>query len=142
LNQTAVTKKLDHIAIAVHSLKEAMPFYVDQLGLTIDSIEEVPDQGVRVAKLNIGDTHIELLEPLNPETPVGKFLSTRGPGLHHICLGVEDVNKDLSTLKSNGTKLIDETPKIGAGGAQIAFVHPRSTGGVLVELSQPKSQSR
>ncbi len=119
-----------------------MPFYVDQLGLTVDSIEEVPDQGVRVAKLNIGDTHIELLEPLTPETPVGKFLIARGPGLHHICLSVEDVNTDLATLKSNGTRLIDEIAKIGAGGAKIAFVHPKATGGVLVELSQPKSQSK
>ncbi len=140
LGQNTLAKRLDHIAIAVRSLAEAMPFYVDQLGLTVDSIEEVADQGVRVAKLNIGDTHIELLEPLTPETPVGKFLSARGPGLHHICLGVEDVNTDLATLKSNGTRLIDDIPKIGAGGAQIAFVHPKATGGVLVELSQPKSQ--
>jgi len=134
--------KLDHIAIAVASLDEALPFYKEQLGLSVHSIEEVPEQGVRVAKLSIGDTHIELLEPLGPDTPVGKFLKQRGPGLHHICVGVSDIKESLDALRTAGTRLIDETPRIGAGGAQIAFLHPKSTGGVLVELSEPSQQHK
>jgi len=131
------SKRLDHIAIAVRDLEESLEFYVDQLGLKIHSVEEVKDQGVKVAKLELGNTHIELLEPLGPQTPVGKFLSERGPGLHHICLGVEEIEEDLERLKSAGATLIDLMPKIGAGGAKIAFIHPRTTGGVLLELSQP-----
>ena len=129
-------KRLDHIAIVVHSIAEALPFY-EGLGLKTLEIEIVEEQGVKVAKLDIGNTHIELLEPLSPDTPVGKFLAQKGPGLHHICIGVEDIEADLKELKSSGTKLINETSKIGAGGAKIAFVHPKATGGVLLELSQP-----
>ncbi|CAN5322031.1 methylmalonyl-CoA epimerase [soil metagenome] len=130
-------KRLDHIAIAVHSIEEALPFY-EGLGLKRIEIEIVEEQGVKVAKLDIGNTHIELLEPLSPDTPVGKFLAQKGPGLHHICIGVADIEADLIKLKSSGTRLINETAKIGAGGAKIAFVHPKATGGVLLELSQPK----
>lgn len=129
-------KRLDHIAIAVHSIAEALPFY-EGLGLKTLEIEIVEEQGVKVAKLDIGNTHIELLEPLSADTPVGKFLAQKGPGLHHICIGVENIEADLEELKSSGTKLINETAKIGAGGAKIAFVHPKATGGVLLELSQP-----
>jgi methylmalonyl-CoA/ethylmalonyl-CoA epimerase len=131
--------RLDHVAIAVHNLEEALAFYRDGLGLAFLGIEVVEEQGVRVAKLDTGNTHIELLEPLSPDSPVGKFLAQRGPGLHHICLGVETIGEKLACLKQNGVKLINETPKIGAGGAQIAFVHPKSTGGVLLELSQPQA---
>lgn len=127
---------VDHIAIAVKNLDEALAFYKTALGLHEICIEIVAEQGVRVAKLDIGNTHIELLEPLGPETPVGKFLANKGPGLHHICVKVDDINSELLKLKSQGMHLIDETPKIGAGGAKIAFVHPKSTGGVLLELSQ------
>jgi methylmalonyl-CoA/ethylmalonyl-CoA epimerase len=134
-------KRLDHIAIAVHSLEEALSFYQSSLGLHCIGIETVEEQGVRVAKLEIGDTHIELLEPLSAETPVGKFLAQRGPGLHHICLGVSDINAELSTLKDKEVRLIDKEPKIGAGGARIAFVHPKATGGVLMELSEPSETS-
>ncbi len=130
---------VDHIAIAVKSLDEALAFYKTALGLHEIGIEVVAEQGVRVAKLDIGNTHIELLEPLGPETPVGKFLANKGPGLHHICVKVDDINSELAKLKSQGMRLIDETPKIGAGGAKIAFVHPKSTGGVLLELSQPQN---
>lgn len=130
------SKRLDHIAIAVHSIAESLPFY-ESLGLRKLEIEIVEEQGVKVAKLDIGNTHIELLEPLSPDTPVGKFLAQKGPGLHHICIGVADIEADLAKLKSSGTKLINETAKIGAGGAKIAFVHPKATGGVLLELSQP-----
>lgn len=129
--------RLDHVAIAVNSLEEALPFY-ENLGLERLDIEVVEEQGVRVAKLEVGNTHIELLEPLSPESPVGKFIAQKGPGLHHICIGVQDIECSLRDLKEAGTKLINETPKIGAGGAKIAFVHPRATGGVLLELSEPQ----
>lgn len=129
--------RLDHVAIAVQSLEESLPFY-ENLGLTRLDIEVVEEQGVRVAKLELGNTHIELLEPLSPDTPVGKFIAQKGPGLHHICVGVADINCRLRDLKEAGTKLINEEPKIGAGGARIAFVHPKATGGVLLELSQPQ----
>lgn len=129
-------KHLDHIAVAVPNLEEALEFYQAKLGLACLSIETVAEQGVRVAKLDAGNTHIELLEPLNPDTPVGKFIAQRGAGLHHICLGVCDIQLELEKLKSGEVKLIDHEPKIGAGGAKIAFVHPKSTGGVLMELSQ------
>lgn len=131
-------KRLDHIAIAVNNLEEALKFWQEQYGLANLGIEVVEEQGVRVAKLDIGNTHIELLEPLSPDTPVGKFIAQKGPGLHHICIGVDDIKSDLEHLASQGTKLIDSQPRIGAGGAKIAFVHPKATGGVLLELSQPE----
>ncbi len=131
-------KRLDHIAIAVNNLDEALKFWQEQYGLANLGIEVVEEQGVRVAKLDIGNTHIELLEPLSPDTPVGKFIAQKGPGLHHICIGVDDIKSDLEHLASQGTKLIDSQPRIGAGGAKIAFVHPKATGGVLLELSQPE----
>lgn len=130
-------KRVDHIAVAVENIEEALKFYQDALGLRCIGIEVVEEQGVRVAKLDAGNTHIELLEPLNKDTPVGKFLAQRGQGLHHICFQVENIADELNELKSKQTRMIDETPKIGAGGAQIAFVHPKATGGVLMELSQP-----
>ncbi len=130
-------RRLDHIAIAVTSLEEALRFYRDQLGLHFLGTEIVEEQGVRVAKLELGDTHIELLEPLSADTPVGRFIAQRGAGLHHLCIGVPAIGQELDSLKAAGTRLIDEQPKIGAGGAHIAFVHPKSTGGVLIELSQP-----
>lgn len=131
-------KRVDHIAIAVKNLESALSFYKDQLGVDLIDIETVSEQGVKVAKLDIGNTHIELLEPLGEDTPVGRFIEKRGEGLHHICMGVEDIDTGIEGLKKSGVRLIDETPKIGAGGAKIAFVHPKSTGGVLLELSQPK----
>lgn len=128
--------RLDHVAIAVRSLDEALRFYKEQFGLDCLCIEIVEEQGVRVAKLELGNTHIELLEPLTAESPVGKFLHQRGPGIHHLCIGVQDIQQELMSLKEQGVHLIDEKPKIGAGGAQIGFVHPKSTGGVLIELSE------
>ena len=132
--------RLDHVAIAVTDLNQSLQFYKEQFGLTCLEIEVVEEQGVRVAKLDCGNTHLELLEPLSPDSPVGKFLAQRGPGLHHICVGVSDICQELSNLKEKGARLIDQEPKIGAGGAQIAFVHPKSTGGVLLELSQPQDE--
>lgn len=131
-------KRIDHIAVAVSSLEEALPFYQESLGLALIGIETVAEQGVRTAKLDAGNTHIELLEPLSPESPVGKFIAQRGQGLHHICFAIDDINAGLESLQSAGVKLIDREARVGAGGARIAFVHPKATGGVLVELSQDK----
>ena len=132
--------RLDHIAVAVTNLDQALRFYQEQFGLECIAVETVEEQGVRVAKLDLGNTHLELLEPLSGDTPVGKFLSQRGPGIHHICIGVKDICAELEALRVHGARLIDDKPKIGAGGAQIAFLHPQSTGGVLIELSQPSEQ--
>jgi methylmalonyl-CoA/ethylmalonyl-CoA epimerase len=128
--------KIDHIGIATRQLSEATKLWRDALGLEVDSTEDVSEQGVRVAMLPIGDTHIELLEPLTPESPVGKFLEKRGPGIHHIAIRVEDIRAALGQLKEKGARLIDETPRIGAGGCLVAFIHPSSTNGVLLELVQ------
>ena len=128
--------KVDHIGIATHQLDEALALWQDALGLKVDSTEEVTEQGVRVAMLAIGETHIELLEPLSPGSPVGKFLEKRGPGIHHIAVKVSDIRATLAQLKEKGTRLIDETPRVGAGGCLVAFVHPSSANGVLLELVQ------
>jgi methylmalonyl-CoA/ethylmalonyl-CoA epimerase len=128
--------KLDHIGIATHQLEEALALWRDALGLEVDLTQEVTEQGVRVAMLPVGETHIELLEPLSPGSPVGKFLEKRGPGIHHIAIGVNDIQASLADLKARGARLIDETPRTGAGGCLVAFVHPASTNGVLLELVQ------
>ena len=128
--------KVDHIGIATRQLDEALALWQDALGLEVDATEEVAEQGVRVAMLAIGDTHIELLEPLSPSSPVGKFLEKRGPGIHHIAVRVSDIRATLAQLKEKGTRLIDETPRVGAGGCLVAFVHPSSANGVLLELVQ------
>jgi methylmalonyl-CoA/ethylmalonyl-CoA epimerase len=132
--------KVDHIAIAVTNLEESLAFYRDQFGLDCTQVEVVEEQGVVVAKLDLGNVHIELLEPMKPDTPVGKFIQQRGPGLHHICVAVNSIKDEIANLKNHGARMIDNEPKIGAGGAQIAFVHPKSTGGVLLELSQPQKR--
>jgi methylmalonyl-CoA epimerase len=134
--QSKSGKRLDHVAIAVNNLEESLKFYQEQLGLECLPIEIVEEQGVRVAKLELDNTHIELLEPLSADSPVGKFLAQRGPGIHHICIGVNDIREELDNLSSGKVRMIDENPKIGAGGAKIAFVHPKATGGVLMELSE------
>jgi methylmalonyl-CoA/ethylmalonyl-CoA epimerase len=128
--------KVDHIGIATRQLDEALALWQDVLGLKVDSTEEVTEQGVRVAMLAIGETHIELLEPLSAGSPVGKFLEKRGPGIHHIAVSVSDIRATLAQLKEKGTRLIDETPRVGAGGCLVAFVHPSSANGVLLELVQ------
>jgi methylmalonyl-CoA/ethylmalonyl-CoA epimerase len=128
--------KIDHIGIATRQLEEGLAVWRDALGLTIDSTEEIAEQGVRVAMLAVGETHVELLEALTPDSPVGKFLAKRGPGIHHIALEIDDIAASLKELKSKGARLIDETPRVGAGGCLVAFVHPSSTDGVLLELVQ------
>jgi methylmalonyl-CoA/ethylmalonyl-CoA epimerase len=128
--------KIDHIGIATERLDDALAIWRDALGLTVQETEEVAEQRVRVAMLPIGDTRVELLEPTTPDSAVGKFLAKRGPGIHHIAVKVQDINASLAELKRKGARLIDETPRIGAGGCLVAFVHPTSTHGVLLELVQ------
>ena len=131
-----VPMKVDHIGIATKSIEEGLAVWRDALGLEIHSTEEVAQQGVKVCMLAVGDTHVELLEPLGPDTSVGKFLAKRGPGMHHIAIEVQDIRGSLAELKSRGARLIDETPRVGAGGCLVAFIHPSSTNGVLLELVQ------
>lgn len=128
--------KVDHIGIATRRIDEALGLWRDALGLQVDFTEEVTEQGVRVARLAIGETHIELLEPLSQDSPVGKFLEKRGPGIHHVAVRVKDIRATLAQLKEKGTRLIDETPRTGAGGCLVAFVHPSAANGVLLELVQ------
>jgi methylmalonyl-CoA/ethylmalonyl-CoA epimerase len=128
--------KVDHIGIATPQIDEALGLWRDILGLEIDSREEVAEQGVRVAMLAIGESHIELLEPLSDDSPVGKFLRKRGPGVHHVAIRVTDIRASLAQLKAKGIRLIDESPRVGAGGCLVAFVHPSSANGVLLELVQ------
>jgi|SRR5882672_4434031 len=128
--------KLDHIGIATRQLDEALALWRDAMGLKIDFTGEVAEQGVKVAMLPIGETHIELLEPLSENSPVGKFLEKRGPGIHHVAVRVPDIRAALAQLKEKGTRLIDETPRLGARGCLVAFVHPSSANGVLLELVQ------
>jgi methylmalonyl-CoA/ethylmalonyl-CoA epimerase len=108
----------------------------DALHLEIDSCEEVKDQGVRIAMLPLGEVHIELLEPLSPDSPVGKYLTKRGPGIHHVAVEVDDIRTTLADLAAKGARLIDKEPRIGARGCLVAFIHPSSTNGVLLELVQ------
>ncbi len=127
---------VDHVAIAVESLQKAQAFYEEVLGIPPEGIEEVPGQGVRVAFFQVGSLRIELLEPTGPESPVAKFLEKRGPGMHHLAFRVEDLEKELARLEAAGVRLIDRKPRPGARGSRIAFLHPKDSGGVLVELCQ------
>lgn len=126
--------KIDHIGIATNRLDEATAVWQDALGLELDSTEEITAQGVRVAMFAVGDSHIELLEPLSQDSPVGKFLGKRGPGIHHIAVRVDDIRASLAQMKAKGLRLIDEVPRLGAGGCLVAFIHPSSANGVLLEL--------
>ena len=128
--------KIEHLGIATRRIDEAVEFWRDALGLEVVETEEVADQKVRVAMLPIGESRIELLEPTSEDSPISKFLEKRGPGIHHIAVRVDDINQTLARLRSQGARLIDEEPRVGAGGSLIAFVHPASTGGVLLELVQ------
>jgi methylmalonyl-CoA epimerase len=130
-------KGIDHIGIAVKSIDEAKKFWVDTLGLKLSHIEEVPEQKVRVAILTAGDTTIELLEPTSPDSSVQRFIEKRGEGLHHLTLQTDHLAERLRQLKKAGVNLIDGKPRSGASGASIAFLHPNSAHGVLVELCEP-----
>lgn len=126
--------KIEHIGIATPRLDEALKFWRDSLGLEVVHTEVVEEQGVRVAMLPVGEPRVELLEPTGPQSPVAKFLEKRGPGIHHIAVRVPDIRAALARLKAEGARLIDETPRVGAGGCLVAFVHPSTAGGVLLEL--------
>ncbi len=128
-------RKVDHLGIAVRSIEEARGFW-EALGLEVGEIEEVPHEGVRIAMLRCGETRLELLEPTSSESPIAKFLEQRGPGIHHLCLGSDDIEADDARLRARGARLLRERPTAGAGGARVQFVHPKSAGGVLVELAQ------
>ena len=123
-----------HIAIAVRDIDEALKVYRDALGLEVEGVREIPEQGVRVAFLPVGEAHIELVQPLSAEGGVARFLEKRGEGLHHICLKVRDIEKALEELSQAGVRLIDESPRLGAYGHKMAFIHPKSLHGVLLEL--------
>ncbi|HYG11580.1 MAG TPA: methylmalonyl-CoA epimerase [Pyrinomonadaceae bacterium] len=126
--------KIEHIGIATHKIDDALKFWRDALGLRVVETEEVAEQGVRVAMLPVGEPRIELLEPTSESSPVAKFLEKRGAGIHHIAVRVDDIRAALARLKEQGARLIDESPRVGAGGCLVAFVHPASVGGVLLEL--------
>lgn len=128
--------KIDHLGIATKSIEESLKFWQDSLGLENVHTEIVEDQKVRVAMLPIGESRVELLEPTADDSPISKFLEKRGGGIHHIAVEVENIEESLAKLKAAGSRLIDETPRIGAEGCLIAFVHPATTGGVLLELTQ------
>jgi methylmalonyl-CoA/ethylmalonyl-CoA epimerase len=128
---------INHIGIAVQSLEANIPFYREALGMPFQGIEEVAEQKVRVAMLQVGESKIELLEPTSPDSPIAKFLEKNGPGIHHIAYDVADIEVAIAQMIANGARMIDEQPRNGAHGSRIAFVHPKSSGGVLTELCQP-----
>ena len=128
--------KLDHIGIATRGLEETLGFWQRVLGVQPEPAEDVPDQQVRVAMLAVGESHIELLEATSADSPIARFIEKRGPGIHHIALRVDDIHAELAKLKEKGARLIDETPRVGAGGCLVAFVHPSAANGVLLELVQ------
>jgi len=126
-------ERIDHIAIVVESLDAALAVYRDALGMTLSHVETIPEQAVKIGCLPSGNSEIELLEPITPDSGIGRYLAKRGEGLHHICLEVDDIAATLAELKTRGAQLIDETPKRGAHG-KIAFIHPKGAHGVLIEL--------
>ena len=131
---------IDHVGVAVEDIEAAIALYRDALGMPLVHRETVNEQGVDAALLDVGDGHIELLAPLGPDTPVGKFLARKGPGLHHVAYRVADVDAALEALSGAGLRLIDEQPRSGIRGSRVAFVHPASTGGVLTEIVQPAEE--
>lgn len=135
-------KSLNHIGIAVRSIDEQKAFYEDALGLEFEGLEDVPSQKVRVAFFRASNVRIELLEPTEPDSTVAKFLDKRGEGLHHLAFSVEDIQARIDELKQSGLRMIDEQPRTGAHHMQIAFVHPKSSFGVLTELCEPASDGQ
>lgn len=131
-------KKISHIGIAVSNMNESLKLYSDILGLKVTGVETIEEQKVKSAMIPIGESRIELMESTDPEGPVGKFIAKRGEGIHHISLEVDDIEKELTKLNKAGLELIDKKPRVGADGKKIAFVHPKSTHGVLLELSSSK----
>lgn len=132
-------ERLDHVGIAVDDLPAALALWRNFFGLAIAHDETVPEQGTRVVFLEGGNTEVELLSALGPETPVGKFLAKRGPGIHHLCFAVDDLETAIAECQAHGLEMIDTVPRVGAKGKQLAFVHPKSANGVLIELYQAGS---
>jgi methylmalonyl-CoA/ethylmalonyl-CoA epimerase len=127
---------IDHIGVAVPSIEKALPHYRDALGMTLVHRETVDEQGVDAALLDVGESHVELIEPLSPDSGVGRFIAQRGAGLHHVAYRVDNIEAALEGCRSAGMRLIDETPRTGIRGSRVAFLHPTSTGGVLTEIVQ------
>ena len=129
--------RIDHIGVAVADLDAAIELHTERYGMPLVHRETIAAQGVEAALLDVGESHVELLSPLGDETPVGRFLAKNGPGLHHVAYAVEDVDAALRSLREQGLRAIDETPRAGIRGSRIAFLHPKTAGGVLTELVQP-----
>lgn len=129
--------RIDHIGVAVEDLDAALALYEGALRMPVVHRETVTEQGVEAILLDVGEGHVELLKPLGPDTPVGKYLAKKGPGIHHVAYQVSDIEATLAALKASGLRLIDESPRIGIRGSKVAFVHPAATGGVLTEIVQP-----
>jgi methylmalonyl-CoA/ethylmalonyl-CoA epimerase len=129
--------RVDHLGIAVEDLEASIALHQDALGFALVHREVVEEQGVEAVLFDVGENHVELLKPLGPDTPVGKFLARNGPGLHHVAYQTDDIEAVLESLKARGIRLIDETPRTGIRSSQVAFVHPKATGGVLTEIVQP-----
>ena len=129
--------RIDHIGVAVADLEAAIDLHVNAYGMEVVHRETVESQGVEAVLLDVGENHVELLSPLGEETPVGKFLAKRGPGLHHVAYQVTDIEATLASLRDSGVRLIDESPRIGIRGSRVAFLHPSASGGVLTEIVEP-----
>lgn len=129
-------KKIDHIAIAVNDIEEASKFYQDILGLTLSGVEVVTPQKTKVGFFKIGESHIELVQPSEPDSPVAKFLETKGQGIHHLCFEVDNIEEEVKVYLERGAVLIDPIPRPGAHGTRVAFIHPKSSKGVLIELCE------
>ncbi len=136
LKESNMLKKINHIAIAVNNIEEAAKFYQDVLGLDLTGVEVVTAQKTRVGFFRIGESNIELVQPAQPDSPLVKFLETKGPGIHHICFEVDDVETEVKAYIEKGATLIDQKPRPGAHNTKVAFVHPKSSSGVLIELCE------
>jgi len=132
--------RIDHIGVAVEDLDAAIALHQDTYGMALVHRETVTEQGVEAVLLDVGENHVELLRPLADDTPVGKFLAKRGPGLHHVAYQVSDIAATLETLRAQGVRLIDETPRVGIRNSSVAFLHPSASGGVLTEIVQPSKE--
>ena len=129
--------RIDHVGVAVESIDAALALYDQAYEMTLVHREVVTEQGVEAVLLDVGENHVELLQPLGPETPVGEFLEKRGPGIHHVAYQVADIDSELARLVAAGVEMIDQQPRTGIRGSRVAFCHPRSTGGVLTEIVEP-----
>jgi methylmalonyl-CoA/ethylmalonyl-CoA epimerase len=133
--------QIDHVGVAVEDMDAALTLYTGSLAMPLQHRETVESQGVDAALLGVGGGHVELLSPLGPETPVGRYLERRGPGLHHVAYAVDDIDAALEELRGAGLRLIDETPRVGIRNSRVAFLHPEALGGVLTEIVQPAEEN-